>query len=514
MRPMVWEVARRRGHVARGPVASGEWRTFEDMNAVTGWLLWSHRMASEYGGLTGKSFAAAARDRGILLSETEVSRVENGESDVAVSAIGKYERMLRLPTGTLSAPLRSAGRFASTARGSRRLSQSRSVSSSTDVRREVVNAFYQRYVDGDHFTGSDWLMLIDAITREEDSLLPDALAAQWIRTLLDECMRAVQPAYFLRAEALSTIAEHTRYAALLFTAVRELTAAPGVSGAIDAWSVLGDIRNPDLIDELIAELPTVPDGRLMFYSIALATSASNKLLSGDQLHAITTELERRVGQWTLGTYEPIATLASELPAELGAPILARVDNVHPLSRLTGRRPNRDVSPEIAFYTDAAMTRTWPDHPHASVLPQLLRLVLTSERAGVRFHAATLIQCSPFAAAICDAAADLSLSGPDLITRQLATYLVSRLGTPDNDERLRALLKNSDHVGLKVNALTAMAHAGVITERDDLREHMLNKDTRYCAIYAAGITHHPDLYSEAADGEWATWWREKRGGVWI
>lgn len=511
---MVWEVARRRGHVARGPVVSGVWRTFEDMNAVTGWLLWSHRMASEYGGLTGREFAAAARSRGILLSETEVSRVENGESDVAVSAIGKYEQMLHMDPGTLSAPLRSTARQTPRARGADRLAGLRTVPRNLGTRREVVNEFYERYVDDGQFSGSDWLTLVDAITQDNESLLPDALAAQWIRNLLDEAMRAVNPAYFPRIEALSTVAEHDRYAMHLLDAARQLTSVPGVSGAIEAWSVVGDIRSAEVIDCLVEDLPGVPDERFLFHAAALTMPMHRGSLQPAQERAIADHLSARLSTWTLRSYEPIATLAAELPETLGRPILRRIDtDVHPMSRLTGHRENRDVEAEIRTYTDAAMARTWPNHPTGSVLPQLLRLIVSSEQFGIRHHAASLIYCSPFAATICDAAADACTSGRDPLTRQLATYLVSRLATPDNEDQLRLLLKAPDN-GVVLNALTAMAHAGLLTDQDDLTVFMRDPVCRYTGIYAAGITHHPDLYSADADSKFGTWWREKRGGVWV
>ncbi|GGB26670.1 hypothetical protein GCM10011492_16160 [Flexivirga endophytica] len=512
---MVWEVASRRGRIARGPVASGRWHTFEDMNAVTGWLLWSHRMASEYGGMTGREFAAAARERGIPLSETEVSRTENGENDVAVSAIGKYERMLWMPPGTLSAPLRSAAREAPHARGAEKLATLRSVPKSLSARQDVVDDFYRRYLDDEQFTGSDWLTLIDAITYGEPSLLPDALAAQWIRTLLDECMRAVNPAYFPRFEALSTVAEHDHYATHLLAATRDLTSVQGASGAMEAWSVVGDIRAPEVIDLLLAELPSVPAERFFFHAAALNTPIHRGRLSHAQQQIVADHLADRLSTWSLKSYEPIAALAAELPEALGEPILRRIDtDVHPLSRLTGRRARHDVSAEVSAYTHAAMSRTWPDHPTGSVLPELLRLIVNSERFGIRHHAATLIYCSPFAAAICAEAAEICTTGRDPITRQLATYLMSRLATPDNDEALRLLLKNKASTSLVINTLTAMAHAGVLTEWDDLKPFLQDAACRYTGIYAAGITHHPDLYSDEATGDQATWWREKRGGVWV
>lgn len=496
-----------------GPSVSGPWQTLADMNAVTGWLLWSHRMASRFGGMTGKAFAAAARERGVSLSETEVSRTENGESDIAITAIGKYERMLEMPPGTLSAPLRSAARLAPHAPGSDRLAVLRSVPKTQEARRQIVDDFYVRYVDGDHFTAGDWLMLVDAITYRDNSLLPDALVAQWIRILLDETMRSVNSAYYPRVEALSTIAECDRYAMHLLVATRELTAVRGVSGAPDAWSVVGDIRNPEVIDTLIAELPSVPDHRLMDYAPTLSMPAYRNSFSTEQAQAIATELERRLATWSLGSYEPIAVLAAELPSSIGEPILRRIDNVHPLSRLTGHRADRDATREITTYTRAAMATTWPSHPHGSVLPELLRLALTSEHAGFRHHATTLIYCSPFAASICDAAADLCTPDERPLTRQLATYLVSRLATPDNDERLRLLLKQGLSRGLVNNTLTAMAHAGILTDQDDLQPFLAHRDYHYIGVYAAGITHHPDLYSKAADGDAAAWWREKRGGIW-
>lgn len=508
----MWEVARRRGHVGLGPTVSGPWHTLADMNAVTGWLLWSHRMASPYGGMTGKAFAAAARARGVPLSETEVSRTENGESDIAITALGKYERMLDMPPGTLSAPLRSAARLAPHAPGSGRLATLRTVPKSQEARHQIVDDFYVRYVDGERFTASDWLMMVDAITYRDNSLLPDALAAQWIRALLDEAMRAVNSAYYLRVEALSAIAECDRYAMHVLAAVRELTAAKGVSGATDAWGVVSDIRNPEVFDTLIAELPSVPDHRLMQYALALSPPADRRSFTAAQDRAIATDLERRLASWSLGSYEPIATLAAELPKAIGEPILRRIDNVHPLARLTGRRTDRDVTREVSIYTQAAMATTWPDHPHGSVLPELLRLSLSSERAALRYHATTLIYCSPFSPALCDTAADLCTSDERPVTRQLATYLISRLATPDNDERLRLLIKQANGRGLVTNVITAMAHAGILTDQDDLQPYLSNDDYRDIGVYAAGITHHPDLYSRAADGDAATWWREKRGGI--
>lgn len=509
----MWEVARRRGHVGLGPSVSGPWQTFADMNAVTGWLLWSHRMASRFGGMTGKAFAAAARERGVPLSETEVSRTENGESDIAISAISKYERMLDMPPGTLAAPLRSAARLAPRAPGSDRLAALRSIPKTPEARHKVVDDFYVRYVDGEYFTASDWLMLVDAITFRDHSLLPDALVAQWIRMLVDETMRSVNSAYYPRIEALSTIAECDKYAMHLLVATRELTAAPGVSGAPDAWSVIGDIRSQEVIDTLIAELPSVPDHRLVEYAPTLSMPAYRSSFSIAQAKAIAAELERRLAHWSLGSYEPIAVLAAELPPSIGEPILRRIDNVHPLARLTGRRANRDTSREIVAYTRAALATTWPGHPHGSVLPELLRLALSSEHAGFRHHAATLIYCSPFAAPICDAAADLCTAEERPLTRQLATYLISRLATPDNDERLRLLLKQSSSRDLVSNTLTAMAHAGILTDQDDLERYLTDRNYHSIGVYAAGITHHPHLYSKAADGDAAAWWREKRGGIW-
>ncbi|MBB2893036.1 hypothetical protein [Flexivirga oryzae] len=483
------------------------------MNAVAGWLLWSHRMSSEFGGMTGRAFAAAARERGVPLSETEVSRAENGEGDVAIAAIAKYERVLGMSVGALSSPLRSAARLAAGAPGSDKLAALRSVPKSMEVRQEVVNDAYVRWSAGERLIASDWLRLMDAITYDRQSLLPDALAAAWIRELLDEGMRSVNAAYFPRIEALSTVAEYDRYAVHLLAAARELTAAPGSSGELEAWSVVGDIRNPAVIDVLVHQLRSVPDDKILEFAVALVMPIQRDDLSHEQAQLIAAELTRRLDHWSLGSYEPVATLAAELPFGLGGPILRRIDQVHPMSRLTGPRVDRDVSGEIATYTRAALANSWPDHPSGSVLPELLRLILSSEHFGLRHHAANLIYCSPFAAAICDAAADLAMLGDTPPARQLATYLVSRLATRENAERLRLLLKQGDRKGLIVNTLTGMAHAGILTEQDDFTPFIEDKDFRYIGIYATGITDHPDLYREIADGDAATWWRSKHGGVW-
>lgn len=496
-----------------GPVPTGRWTALSDMRACSAWLLWTHRMESPLGGLTGPGLVDVARARGIALTTYDITRAENGKGHVDPSVVTRYEQLLGLSPASLSAPLRAAARMVPGALGSAALLRMRSVPDTAQARSDLMNRFHDRTQRGGALRAQHWLQLADTLTAVKETLLPDTMVGGWIRRLMDECMRSVDPAYYPRLEALSTLAGDDRYAMHFVQAAKELTSVPGMSGAKEAWAVVGDIRDPDAIDALVKELPTVPDERFDYYSVALAMPAHVGALNPEQTQAVAGEIERRLSNWSLYSYEPLAQLAAELPAELATHILRRIDRVHPMSRLTGARDGRDVQAEVDYYTRAAMTDRWPEHPSGSLLPELLRVILANQDTGSRFHAATLIRWSPLTASVCDAAADVCVSDREPAARQMAAYLVSRLATPASENRLRRLLEETSESSIVTSALVALAHSGVLNEQDDLVRYM--KDPRYrgTAIYAAGITGHPSINADEADSTQAAWWRNKGGGVW-
>ncbi|MBD2760528.1 hypothetical protein IEE94_13530 [Yimella sp. cx-573] len=475
------------------------------MNAVTSWLLWSHRLASPLGGLTGAELSHVATSKGIPLTTFDIARAENGLGQADLRIIGRYEQLLELPPLSLSASLRAAARIEPTSPGSAALMRLRSIPETADARREVIaNCF-----DREKLSAVEWLQLADALASASEMLLPPRIVSAWIHQLMDQCMRATDRGYYPRLEALSTLASDERYALDIIRAAEDLTKVPGVSGTREAWSVVGDVRSAAAINTLIADLEAASDERFDNYSIALVSSAHLRTLSADQLQAIADEITRRLSRWSLSSYEPLAQLAAELPHELAGPILKKIDAVHPLARLTGQRTGRDVSDEVELYTRAAMADTWPNHP-GGVLNELLRIALQGNDSGTRFHAVTLIRQSPFVATICDTAADVCVSDADATSRQLASYLVMNLATRASENRLRRVLEESP--AYRVSALVGLAHSGALNADDDLERWMKDPKLRMAAIYAAGITGHPAINSAYATGAEAAWWRAKGGGV--
>jgi HEAT repeat protein len=142
------------------------------------------------------------------------------------------------------------------------------------------------------------------------------------------------------------------------------------------------------------------------------------------------------------------------------------------------------------------------------------VVLLGKSVGHRMHTASLLWVSPYAAALTGAAASIAASdgfGP--AARDAAIYLLSRTATPANEELLRSLLRESPRVDLRNACLIALAHIGALRPEDDLRPYLCDPETRWNAIYAAGITHHPHLTEPEADSVDARWWLSVGPGFW-
>jgi len=478
------------------------------MRRCAGWLLWAQRMSSPLGLVPVKELAPMLESLG--LSETRVSRIEHGRVDVPLTALHGYERLLELPYGRLQAPLLALARNVDDDHGRRWFAESASPDERSGA---IVDEIFDADEDGGPINGPQWLRLAHAVHTGACDAVPTRLLRRWTRRLLSEMMRGVNHGYFSRLEAASTLAAHDRTAPMVLKAVRELTGVPGVSGAYDAWSVVGDIRNPGLLDQLIAPLETLPESTFRAFCSALTQPLFDARLTLEQMTRIRTACDARLSTATRRTVEVIDRMVSCMPRSLSDPIRDEIKQLRPRIRLANSHEDRDLDAELAVYLRFATEAAWPGRPDGQ-LEALLRVVLLGEHFGQRVHTSSLIWVSPYATALTEAAASIACSTDFTgAAHDAAVYLLTRMATGDNEDLLREVLARTQRTDVRLACLIGLAHTRALRSEDDLLPYLGDDETRWTAIYVAGITGHPQLASPEADSPDAEWWRDIGPGCW-
>ena len=478
------------------------------MRRCAGWLLWSRRMSSDLGLMPVKDLAPELERLG--LSESQVSRVEHGKVDIPLRTIHSYERLLELPYGELQAPLLALARNVDDDRARGWFQPSASPDGQSGA---IVDEIFDAEEDGASVTGSQWLRLAHAVHEGACEAVPTRLLSRWTGRLVGELMRGVNHGYFTRIEAASTLAAHDRTAPMILRAVRELTAVPGVSGAYDAWSVVGDIRNPRLLDQLIAPLENVPESTFRALCSALTQPILDERLTVDQLGRIIAACTARLPTAGRQSVRTIERMAGGMPSSLSGPIRNEIDRVRRRDRLGDSPVERDLDAEIEVYLRFATEAAWPGRPDGQ-LEALLRVVLLGEHFGQRVHTCSLLWVSPYAAALAEAAVFIA-SSEDFgsAAHEAALYVLSRTATADNEELLRSVLADSTRRDLRSACLITLGHTSALRAEDDLRPYLRDDELRWTAIYVAGITHHPQLSLPEAESPDARWWQSVGAGCW-
>ncbi|MBB2893035.1 helix-turn-helix domain-containing protein [Flexivirga oryzae] len=507
---MTWPVAGRSGNLSHGPGRPPrEWTLIEDLRRCAGWLLWSRRMSSDLGLVPVKELAPVLESLG--LSESQVSRVEHGKVDVPLRTIHSYERLLELPYGELQAPLLSLSRVVDDDLGRRWLQPSAVPEGRSGA---IVDEIFDAEEAGAPITGAQWLRLAHAVATGVCDGVPTRLLFRWVRRLLSELMRGVNNGYFVRLEAASTVAAYDHTAPMVLRAVRELTAVPGVSGAYDAWAVVGDIRNPRLLDQLIEPLQTVPESTFRAFCAALSQPGFDQRLTTEQMRSICSACAARLPTAGHTTVEVVDRLIGWMPRSVTAAVREEIARIRPRTRRSDTsQDDRDLDAELAVYLRFATEAAWPGRPDGQ-LEALLRVVLLGEQFGQRMHTGSLLWVSPYAAALAEAAVFVASSDDfGAAAHDAAIYVLSRTVTADNEELLRSVLADTRRRDLRSACLMALGHISALRTEDDLRPYLCDSELRWTAIYVAGITHHPQLMSPEAESPDARWWQSVGPGCW-
>lgn len=303
--------------------------------AVVGWLLRINRI---YG--PDDQFAVASRfvrafaagPRGLPASESQISRWERAASSLPPGAVRRYEHLLDLDDGRITAVAHTVYRESAGRLGPPLL---RGQADAADQTRRRLGALLDQALGGETMTGPDWDDLTAALWEIPVLLHPADLWNRLAERLLGELLIAEGPAWMYRCEAINRMLGHR----------------DGASAVIAACAqVIGDPRSPILIEPM-ALLELTPD-----------PAAAQHLLT--QIEHPRSDHARRAAWWAVaekigrGHFAP-----AQIQAIIGAAVEALLDSTSPVtSRLSAAETLRQTLPSASADVRRVLARLAQDDP--------------------------------------------------------------------------------------------------------------------------------------------------------
>jgi hypothetical protein len=448
-------------------------------------IAWTLRMARLTAG-EGVDARLRALADALGTNAAHLSRVETGQRRDGLVADG-YERALRLPVGSLRAPIdvlcRCYPEDSPRERGP--------VPVVTDVRQmsALTDAVSRpdRAVDG-----GQWLAWSSGLAQEGNIGFPAEEFKAVCRRLVSELGRSVAHAYPSRYEALTRL-RCSAYGPLVVEVAREVMATPYFPGGYDLMSAIGEHWTPDAVQWCL-ELLSHPSPRHL-------TAGALGLENLGQIFG--------APLWTT-VVDPLIGLFDA--AEAGSP--AEEWSAH-LIRLVppqvwlehSCRPGRPLPPRPGAVVDAGEIeqRLWPACEAAASAassavglpdqPMLARLLYDVSYSPWESRAVTsymLLNALPALADALGAAVHLQYQAVE--DQTLRNRLVRRWACSPFAHRAAVLgdwLRSADPV-VRSGALRAAGSAGALLEEADLVAGLADPETSIAALSAVGMSQHPLL----------------------
>ncbi|HET7735982.1 MAG TPA: hypothetical protein VFK52_08420 [Nocardioidaceae bacterium] len=486
-----------------------------DLDARIGWLIALSRLYDdEYA--DGAAFVAAAREHGVSVSRSLVSRWESGEISVSFEGLAAYESVLRLEPGSLTGLV---GYLQTHLRNG--VACRPTLDPGSDGFPDRLDELIDRAESG-VATSVEWQLLgwhcaaVPLVHLREETWR--ALAAGVVHRVT----RAIGPAQLLLQNAVSGLATVSRSHGYLLEAIEAHLADPHAQVVTTPFSLLERIPDRRARDLVLDEFENPRTPPLIMLSVSMLT----ELMVRDQLDE---DQRARLGiqvlrQWRADPDRSAARLAelvAVLPEGLRWTLTAAAERSGQ-EELTHAVEHGEARPGAAERLSAeiaagARNRTAgnPAHGEDRMLPRLVREMLFHRHQGRRHQATLVLAASPFASGLCDELllllADDNRSADVRLT---AAWAVRYLA--DDAHRMR-ILRLSEHPDELVGApvTLALGHIGFDGVSDQVLRSSLTRDLTNrsrAALYALGMTGSPGLSGLArstAAPEWqrraAMWW---------
>lgn len=414
---------------------------------AVGWLLVHNRLYAPDPLLrTSRGLAAALTTLATPpVDHSTVVRWEKGHSRVPLHVLRRYEQLLEMPAGRLSAIVASLGGVSPRGR--------------TAPARDPV--LLEKCLGHDPVTAVEWADLVDALVRSR----PGPPPAQWralAHRLVVEMTISTGWHYLLRLSALQRLHQHPQGGPALLAAVERFIADPACQVVVDPVALLAGSREPRAEQRLLSMLHAPRnDSELRDALIAWTTkpprdNAQRRLLAEVAL------------DWL--DADSASPLVREAAADLLATVPAQVLPDGTRRRLAGQHDHRTViahrlnmpvvgdPPAVTRLLTALAVAATGRHHDDGLAPRLVRQALFSTDSDMRVIAANVLNTSPFRGVIADAVAELLLDPPpgtDAVTEVALVDLLGNLGSERHRPALERLLRTTPHRA--VAAAFALAH---------------------------------------------------------
>ncbi|MDF8263863.1 hypothetical protein [Luteipulveratus flavus] len=474
-----------------------------DVRARIAWLLRISRMASPVGG-TGADFCRRLGVIGIKMDQAGLTRREVGDAEVTAELISGYETLLFLPDGHLLGVCDALSRTLD----SRRIRPTRIVA--RENLRAELDDVSTRVRDGSA-RGADWLRMAQLITQPGGVVLPTYLQDEWTYELVDQMSRSVGGAYVARVEALSRLMREQHTMASIVRVVTEQIAEPGAQATADAVSVWGDGIDPASLEAAVRVLLTTEDGPRIGAGHALLQRVINATMDRHGVETVFAALR------TLAHQDPeyggeVAFRVARRASPLLAREIAQIVGKDPL----GPRPGSHIEEPAELRTYLAAATEESDLDGDQMLERLLREALSEDFEERRHHAHLVLMVSPYRRVLAATALRIAATTSSATARDAAGHMLSYLAGEEQRSGLLALLARPEQQ-LRSVALLGLAHGPGLPPEVDLRELMRTPGLAPTALYAAGISGHPDLMDVRTHGPATVrasvdWWVRRGPGI--
>jgi len=463
-----------------------------NVDAWIGWLLQAHRLAA-HPRSDAAEFARRLRLVGYRTDASFVARCEHGATRTPAAMISAYERVLGLPPACLT----------SICEWTSETPLDHTVHATELTREEVARklAVIDERISDSTATGTDWLDLTSLTRAPNPVMLPATLAQDWGSQLLTETVRAVRTSRTTRLRALCRLLRNEQTREPVAETLFEFATAPGAADPTTALGAIGTVDDARLIDRLIALLESPhPRIRRAAASSLFVPIARNRLTPAQAFQIQTKALQ--VCRDEPAHAAPIVMLASYLSPRLTSRL------IQDLGRDPRALHDRQLPSAGLAQIRATMRASGDDD---STMPQLLHAVWIGRYPERRYLALSILGASPHRAALADTAVRLAATSSNPVDVSTAAMMLPHLAGAAHQSALLRLLTVSSP-GVQPYILEALGRGADVPAEFSLRRQLHKDDTEASAVFAAGMSAHPELAAVADSArvssetqQSARWW---------
>ncbi|NYJ75531.1 MULTISPECIES: hypothetical protein [Allobranchiibius] len=445
-----------------------------DPQARIAWLLRLSRLAT-VPGPAGK-FLEMLRAQGCHLGPSTLCRYETGAERVPLSVVRAYEAALSLPAGHLVGVICGIDRmFGPAIAPEAHAPMSR-------VQLGAALGDWETRVPAGAMLGTDWMQVADVITRPTGPVLPPSVLNSWVDQLLSEAMRSVHHASTTRLHTVGSLLADGDASRILLDSVERVSSEQGARGSARVVAVLGTSADPAVLRWLVGLFERSEGEQQWGAAYGLLNSICRGTLPGDLvpdlsraiIHAASDGMDRG---------RPAFMLAQRLSATLTQQVVARLGR-YPAPTAAGARVQSPAA--LSSYRLAALRESGLDDP---MLDRLLREALSPDFVERQEHSLLMLAASPYRDVLADVAVQQMVDPAEPYAAQAAAHVLTYLARPGQQQQLVELMVTS---GERFALLQALAHAGCVPDEVDLAGLADDPVLAPAAVFAAGMSNHPDL----------------------